>query len=90
MTPLIFGAYVRNGTPFTTVAKLQALARRLESATKSVVGDDLERAVWMGRVGAGSAPTARSTRRPLVQMMQAKKPSDGGARTQHQHGDGSS
>lgn len=90
MTPLIFGAYVRNGTPFTTVAKLQLLAHRLESETKRVVGDDLERAVWMGRVGAGSAATARSTRRPLAQLMHTNNSPDGGVRTQHHHDDGSS
>ena len=75
MTPLIFGSYVRNAIPFTTVVKLQKEARELEGATKSVVGPDVDRAVWMGRVGAGSAPTARSTRRSLEQLMRLKTPS---------------
>jgi len=69
MTPLIFGSYVRNGIPFTSVVKLQKNARELESVTRSVVGPDIDRAVWMGRVGAGSAPIARSTRRSLEQLM---------------------
>ena len=69
MTPLIFGSYVRNGIRFSTVAKLEIKARELEIATKGVVGLDADRAVWMGRVGASSAPTARSTRRPLDQLM---------------------
>lgn len=69
MTPLIFGSYVRNSTPFTTAVRLQSRARTLEAATRRVIGPDVDRAVWMGRVGAGSAPTARSTRRPLEQLI---------------------
>lgn len=71
MTPLIFGSYVRNGIQFTTVAKLQNQARKLESATRDLVGADLDHAVWMGRIGAGPAPIARSTRRPLDHLMHA-------------------
>jgi len=71
MTPLIFGRYVRNGTPFTQVACLQALARELEGASRQLIGPDVDHAVWMGRIGAGAAPTARSTRRPLAQLMHA-------------------
>ena len=69
MTPLIFGSYVRNGIRFTSVAKLANDARQLEISTRTVVGADVDCAVWMGRIGAGSAPTARSTRRPLEQLM---------------------
>ena len=69
MTPLIFGSYVRNGIRFSKVAKLESLARKLEIATKEIVGLDTDRAVWMGRIGAGSPPLARSTRRPLDQLM---------------------
>ena len=69
MTPLIFGSYVRNGVQFTSVAKLAKVARQLEVATRSVVGADIDCAIWMGRVGAGSAPISRSIRRPLDQLM---------------------
>lgn len=65
MTPLIFGAYVRDGTSFTSVVDLEAKARALELATKKVLGDAVERAVWMGRIGEGPFPKARSIRRPL-------------------------
>ena len=71
MTPLIFSSYVRNRIPFTRLTKLQDFARELEAATKKVVGSDVDHAVWMGRLGAGAAPTARSTRRPLDQLMHA-------------------
>ena len=69
MTPLIFSSYVRNGIRFSTVAKLEIMARKLEVATKEMVGMDADCAVWMGRIGASSSPAARSTRRPLDQLM---------------------
>ena len=69
MTPLIFSSYVRDGTPFTSVASLQLLARALAEATRSLIGPDVDHAVWMGRVGAGPAPKSRSTRRPLQALM---------------------
>lgn len=72
MTPLIFGAYVRDGTPFTRVPRLQAEARELERAARGVIGADIECAVWMGRVGAGSIPRARSLRRSLQQLMRLR------------------
>lgn len=69
MTPLIFSSYVRRGIPFTTVFKLQIKARHLESEARRIVGADIDLAVWMGRIGAGAAPVARSIRRPLNQLM---------------------
>jgi len=74
MTPLIFSSYVRNRIPFTRLTKLQDFARELEAQTRTVVGSDVDHAVWMGRLGAGAAPTARSTRRPLDQLMHAPAP----------------
>lgn len=70
MTPLIFGSYVRNEIKFTTVTTLQNQARKLEFASMNLIGADLDHAVWMGRVGAGPAPIARSTRHPLERLMQ--------------------
>jgi hypothetical protein len=71
MTPLIFGSYVRSERPFTSVVRLQEMARDLEGASNALLGPDVERAVWMGRVGAGSTPSARSIRRPLEQLIHA-------------------
>ena len=76
MTPLIFGAYVRNGITFTSEPKLVIRARELEGATKVLVGSDVDRAIWMGRIGAGPAPSSRSTRRPLEQLMHPAGKSD--------------
>lgn len=69
MTPLIFASYVRNGTPFTRVAALADEARQLAARTRELIGADLHHAVWMGRLGAGPAPRARSTRRPLDALL---------------------
>ena len=69
MTPLIFARYVRNGIGFTAQRGLQQFADELEAATSSLIGPEVAHAVWMGRLGAGATPTARSTRHPLAQLM---------------------
>jgi hypothetical protein len=69
MTPLIFGSYVRNAVAFTAVGKLQREARELEGKSRELIGADADHAVWMGRLGAGAAPAARSTRRTLSELM---------------------
>ncbi len=69
LTPLIFGRYVREGTPFTKVPALQGLAARLAGQADLLLGGDAARAVYMGRIGSGTAPKARSERRPLDQLM---------------------
>lgn len=76
MTPLIFGSYIRRGIPFTRVESLQLEARALCEASEKIIGPDADHAVWMGRIGAGSAPTARSVRRPLEQLIFRRRPSD--------------
>lgn len=69
LTPLIFSMYVREGTTFTADTALASQARRLEARAGTVIGTDIEHAVWMGRIGAGTVPWARSLRRPLQQLM---------------------
>jgi len=69
MTPLIFGRYVRNAMRFTRLDKLQESARRLYGQLTGVIGAAPETAVFMGRLGAGKAPTARSLRKPLAELM---------------------
>ena len=69
MTPLIFSKYVREHTAFTASASLQALAARLERETAALVFTDANFPVYMGRVGAGKAPAARSERKPLSELM---------------------
>lgn len=70
MTPLIFSRYVRNGVRFSSVARLQADAAALQGQLGGLIGTDAALAVYMGRLGAGPAPQARSLRRPLAELMQ--------------------
>lgn len=69
VTPLIFGSYVRRGIAFTEVVSLQLDACQLEARARRVLSVDLDRVVWMGRIGAGRRPGARSLRRPLRELM---------------------
>ncbi len=69
MTPLIFGAYARAARPFTSDSRLRKMAGDLEVKTGALLGPGYDRAVWMGRVGAGRAPVARSTRRAVQHLM---------------------
>ena len=72
MTPLIFGAYVRQGLNFTVRPALEEKARTLEAQARGLIGGDADCAVWMGRIGAGSTPRARSLRRSLQQLMRPR------------------
>lgn len=70
MTPLIFAEYVRKGLRFTKDDHGWAHAQKVAQQLNSVLGEELEtRAVFMGRLGAGPAPEARSTRLPLERLM---------------------
>ena len=69
LTPLIFARYVRQGLQFTSVPHLLSRARLLEEATERVLGGAAERVVWMGRIGAGPQPSARSLRKELRELM---------------------
>jgi hypothetical protein len=70
MTPLIFARYVRAGLRFSRVDEVWAGAERVTEDLSRLLGSDrAERAVFLARVGAGSAPSARSLRRPLGELM---------------------
>lgn len=70
MTPVIFGRYHRERRRFTGVAgvaaKVEDLNRRL---TEMLAGESVDRLVFMGRIGDGPPPKARSVRRPLEQLL---------------------
>jgi hypothetical protein len=70
MTPLIFSRYVVQGRSFTRLEPLHARAKRLQRRTAELIGGDAASPVYMGRLGAGPAPRARSERLPLEQLMQ--------------------
>ena len=66
MTPLIFSNYVRNRIEFSRNPISNALAVKVASQLEAILTQEVvERAVWMGRVGRGNAPLARSLRKSL-------------------------
>ena len=70
MTPLIFAEYVRKGVRFTQSDPAWARAQKIAGQLDSLVGEDIaRRAIFMGRLGAGPAPEARSTRLPLERLI---------------------
>ena len=69
MTPLIFSKYAREGTRFTAKTKLEGAARELQRQTEALIFNDALHPVYMGRLGYGPAPDARSVRRPLAELM---------------------
>lgn len=69
-TPLVFAEYVRAHRRFTREARLLDETERLATRLSGLLGaDTLQRAVFMGRIGYGGAPSARSLRRSLDELL---------------------
>jgi hypothetical protein len=69
MTPLIFSKYVREGTAFTRETKLHGPARRLQEEAAELIFTDALFPVYMGRLGAGPVPRARSERLKVEDLL---------------------
>lgn len=70
MTPLIFSDFAARDVNFTRDSRCREIAGRLRAQVESIIGaEERAHAVWMARIGNGDAPAARSTRRPLEQML---------------------
>jgi hypothetical protein len=69
MTPLIFSKYVRDARTFTQTASLHAPAQRLQAQAHQLIFSGAHFPVYMGRLGSGKAPAARSERLPLEQLL---------------------
>lgn len=70
VTPLVFTRYAREGVHFSTKPGAQQMARYLDERFVGVVGEPaVTHAVFMGRVGHGPQPNARSLRRPLESLL---------------------
>ena len=68
-TPLVFASYVRAGVRFSKVPVLWDDARKLTARLEDLLGKEaVERAVFMGRIGAGAAPVSRSLRVSLEKL----------------------
>ncbi len=70
MTPLIFAMYAREGRRFSVNEDTFTLAGRVRSGLQDLVGaETIDRAVFMGRIGAGPPAVSRSTRLPLERLI---------------------
>ena len=69
MTPLIFAAYARQGVRFSKIPQAAADAQTLSARLEELAGPAATAVVFMGRIGAGSAPVSRSLRRPLGDLL---------------------
>lgn len=71
MTPVIFSRYHRQGRKFTQVAHAERMAADLNARlTNLLAGQDVNRLYFMGRMGKGPLPRARSIRKPLDQLIE--------------------
>ncbi|MGA7799179.1 MAG: ThiF family adenylyltransferase [Gammaproteobacteria bacterium] len=75
MTPLIFDEYLHDGVRFSADPSMIERARGVSSQLRTLIGEPAaDRAVFMGRIGSGTAPRSRSVRLPLERLMvQAKQ-----------------
>ena len=71
MTPLIFGRYLREGRRFTAQEEILKAASPLAARLGNLLGEGLERAVFMARIGAGPRAQSRSIRLPLQKLGQS-------------------
>jgi sulfur-carrier protein adenylyltransferase/sulfurtransferase len=62
MTPLIFGRYTREERRFSRSASAWSQAQQLAGHLKKVLENDTSQAVFLGRLGHGASPWARSLR----------------------------
>lgn len=70
MTPVIFTRYYRNGLGFTKRIKALAMVKELNGRLIEMMGTrNLETLFFMGRLGYGPVPWARSIRHPLERLI---------------------
>jgi hypothetical protein len=72
MTPVIFSRYVKNGLRFSRLENMFVRAQDLKNQIDRLLVADSTFPVFMGRVGAGSAPESRSIRLPLSRLMKIR------------------
>jgi len=70
MTPVIFTRYHRQQRAFTQLDSAAGMAAKLNVQLADVLPEqNLDALFFMGRLGAGPAPRARSTRKPVAELM---------------------
>jgi hypothetical protein len=71
MTPVIFTRYHRRQLTFTHLDTAAKAAGKLNARLADLLPDqDLTALYFMGRIGSGPAPRARSTRKPITLLIQ--------------------
>ncbi|MEP6878644.1 MAG: molybdopterin biosynthesis protein MoeY [Nitrosospira sp.] len=68
LTPLIFSRYVREERRFSQSDAAWIEAQTLAAQLKRILGDDTPQTVFLGRIGRGGMPGARSLRLPLQRL----------------------
>lgn len=69
MTPLIFSRYNLEGIQFSSTKGKNESAAELRHQLGQLIGEGaISKSVFMGRIGAGPAPTARSLRMPVSML----------------------
>ncbi len=72
MTSVIFTRYHRRGIAFSKHAAALEMAGRLNERLAQIVGlAEIARVYFVGRIGAGPKPIARSTRKTVAQLLMA-------------------
>ena len=73
MTPVIFGRYVREGTPFSRMPGATNTAAKLGSRLGVIMKDvPVSQVAFLGRIGSGEAAYSRSLRLPVDRLTRAK------------------
>jgi len=73
MTPVIFGRYVREGTPFSRMPGATDTAAKLGSRLGVIMKDvPVSQVAFLGRIGSGEAAYSRSLRLPVDRLTRAK------------------
>ena len=70
MAPILFRSYAIKGEDFSTLSGALPHARKIAAAIDRLIGSDqADRAVFMGRIGRGNSPNARSVRYSLSSLL---------------------
>lgn len=69
MTPIIFSRYVREGRRFTLQEDVLQSAQAIPTELGTLLGPQYANVLFLGRIGLGSAASARSLRRPLPALL---------------------
>ena len=68
-TPIIFSEYLRNGVDFTTNQDTIKNVVKVDAEFKAMIGEDnVQRSVFMGRLGRSTTPNSRSVRLSLDEL----------------------